>query len=58
MEEYPNISKKRALESINTVILYLRQFGFNNKIAVRCSRELVGIERFIEELKEKEWKRN
>jgi len=47
MSEYPNISREEALESINGVILYLRQFGFNDKDAFFFSGESKKVEAFI-----------
>ena len=47
MGEYPNISKKEAKKAINEVILYLRQFGFNNSNAVLFGNRAKEVERFI-----------
>lgn len=56
MDSYPNISKERALESINTVILYIRQLGVGwNTLRYRTKAE--EIEHFIEESKIREVKK-
>ena len=40
IEEYPNISKERALQSINTVVLYLRQLKLENNFIERKAIEV------------------
>ena len=47
MGEFPNISKKEAKKAINTTLLYLRQFGFNNKNAVLFGNRAKEVEKFI-----------
>jgi len=50
-QEYPNISKERAKESINAVILYLRQFKLEPD-SINCETKAMEIERFIGKSKE------